>query len=354
MLVYILLAFVLGCLFLASYYYPQGDKLFGFITLFSLILVGGFRDGIGRDYVSYVDWYLKGNRDQGLHELEIGYIGLMNLLRFFTLHYNYLFFIIAFFTYFYVYLGVRRYAKQQTLPMVLYFLIPSMFLHSFTFIRQFLAVAITFYCFNLLLDKKFFWFTLLMLTAISIHYSSVLALIIFLSAYFLVEKIQFNHMFILLFLSFFVSQIGIIYLIEIFLKTSHYAYYVSNQAVPVTYLKIFVLNIMAILVLCFYQKNGFSNFKQKYFLILYVFSIFLINLFSESVELTRISIYFRIYEILVICPIINTALQKKRIILIFFLFSFYTFPYFRTLIIDSNSTIPNENKSIPYKSVLIK
>jgi hypothetical protein len=354
MLFYLTLALVLGCLFLASYYYPHFDKLFGFIILLLLILIGGLRDGIGWDYPSYVDWYINGSRDEGLHGLEIGFLVLMNFLRFFTLHYNYLFFIIAFLTYFYVYLGVRRYAKEQTLPMVLYFLIPSMFLYSFTLIRQFLAVAITFYCFNLLLDKKFILFTLLMLMAISVHYSSALAFIIFLIVYFLVEKIKFYHMYILLFVSFFISQIGIIYLIEKFLVNSHYVYYVSNQAVPVPYLKLLVLNVMAILVLYFYQKNGFSNFKQKYFLILYFFSICLINLFSESIDLTRISIYFRIYEILLICPIIYYTLQKRRIILIFFLFSLYFFPFVRTLILDSSGRIPNENKLVPYQSILVK
>ena len=352
MIFYILLVIGIMTLFLISYYNPKTDKTISLVFLGLLIIIGGFRDTIGWDYLNYINWYENKTRDDGL---EFGFLAIMEVFRYLNLHYTFLFFFFSFFTYLFVYLGVKRYTKKSSLPLLLYFMIPVLFLYSFTYVRQFLSVAIAFYSFSFLLDKKYWRFFLLMFLGISIHYSCLIPFAIFLIIFKWGEFIKIRYMCILMVISFFISQIGIIHLLSFFFKDSHYFFYVSNEfAVPVPLMKLIVLNLMALIVLWYYENFGFQFSNQKYLLLIYISSIVFVNIFSESTELTRIYIYFRIFEILLVSEIIYSALLNKRFWLISFICCFYAFPFFRAIKIDSEKQKNEKLRLIPYKSLLFK
>ncbi|MFZ0597964.1 MAG: EpsG family protein [Flavobacterium sp.] len=351
MIFYGLLLFLMLSLFFISYRYPSLDKTCSLVILAILILIGGLRDRIGWDYNSYINWYIKGTRDDSF---EFGYLALMKIFRYLNLDYRFLFFFFSFFTYFFAYLAIKKYTKKTSLPLMLYFLIPVLFLYSFTYIRQYLSVTIAFYAFTFLIDKKYLAYVFFMIIGISLHYSCFIPFIIFFILYKWKDSIKNYHLYILIGISFVISQIGIIYWLSLLLKNSHYLYYVSHEAVPVPLLKLFIINTMGVLVIKYFDKKGFQNNYQPYLLLLYVCSIFFLNIFSESRELTRIYIYFRIFEVILVADIIRYGLDNRKLILIGFMCCFYILPYYRALEIDSESSLKDEFKFIPYKSLLLK
>lgn len=351
MIFYVLLVVVVLSLFLISYRFPTAEKGISLILLGILVFVGGFRDRIGWDYNSYTNWYLRGTRDDGL---EFGFLGIMKVFRYLNVDYHFLFFLVSFFTYLFAYLGIRRFTKKSSLPLVLYTLIPVLFLYSFSCIRQFLSVAIAFYAFSYLLEKKYLIYFLLMFLGASIHYSCLIPFVFFMVVYQWGSPFKVRYLYICLIFSFILSQFGVIHILSLLFKGSHYLFYVSDKfAIPVPTLKLFVFNVVGVFVIWYYDRNGFKDERVKYFLILYIFSILILNLFSESVHLTRIYIYFRIFEILLIADIINNILFNRKYALVsVFVFCFYLLPYFRAIKIDYEMA-PEGLKFIPYKTLLL-
>lgn len=348
---YVLLVALLLILCFISHKFPFLEKNISLFLLYLLIGIGGLRDRIGWDYDSYIDWYLTGSRDSGF---EFGFMIIMKIFRYCHVDYKFLFFFFSFFTYLFAYLAVRKYTDKSVLPLVIYFLVPVLFLYSFSYIRQYLAITISFYAFTFLLEKKYLGYVLWMMLAISFHYSCIIPFVVFIIVYIYANSIKKWHLYFLMGISFLISQIGIIYWISLFLKGSHYYYYFSSQAIPVPLLKLVVINIMGYIIINYYEQKGFRDNFQKYLIILYVCSIFFLNIFSESMELTRIYIYFRIFEIILVAEIIEYALLNKKKLLIGFMCCFYVLPFFRSLKLDSESTLKEELKFIPYKSLMFK
>ena len=351
MFFYILLVVVIVCLFVVTYLFPRTEKSISLTLLGILIFIGGFRDSIGWDYCSYTKWYLDGTRDDGL---EFGFLWIMKFFRYLNLDYHFLFFFFSFFTYLFAYLGIKKYTKKTSLPLVLYFLIPILFLYSFTYVRQFLSVTIAFYAFSYLLERKYLSYFLLMFVGVSIHYSCIFPCIVFLVVFKWGDIMKSHYLYFLMGVTFLLGQIGIIHWLSLLFKDSHYLYYVSsNFAKTVPLLKLVLMNTMGFLVINYYHKNGFRYSNQKYFLVLYICSILFLNVFSESTELTRLYIYFRIFEIILVAEIIYAALRNKRFWLLGCLCCFYLFPFFRAINIDYKQG-PENLKLIPYKSILLK
>jgi hypothetical protein len=268
MVFYILLVFVILALFFVSYRYPSTEKVISLILLGILILVGGFRDRIGWDYNSYVNWYLRGNRDDNF---EFGFLAIMKVFRYLNLDYKFLFFFFSFFTYLFAYLGIRKYTQKSSLPLTLYFLVPVLFLYSFSYMRQYLSITIAFYAFTFLLERKYFIYILLMMIGISFHYSCIVPFLIFFVVYIWGDFIKTHHLYLLMGISFIISRIGIIYWASLFLKDSHYLYYVSSKsATAVPLLKLVVMNVMGFLVIKYFDLKGFRYDYQRYLLLLYV------------------------------------------------------------------------------------
>lgn len=345
----LLLLVILGLLFI-SYRYPNSEKIISLTILGVLVLVGGFRDRIGWDYGSYISWYQRGTRDDGF---EFGFLAIIKIFRYLNLDYKFLFFFFSFFTYLFAYLGIRKYTEKSSLPFVLYFLVPVLYIYSFTYIRQYLSVTIAFYAFSFLLDKKYFAYIFWMIIGISFHYSCLIPFVLFFVVYTWGHYMKKYHLYGLILISFVISKIGIIYLMSLFFKDSHYLFYVSHdKAIPVPLLKLLTINVLTIVIIEYFYKFEFEEKKERYLLLLYVCSTLFLNLFSESTELTRVYIYFRIFEIILVANIIRYAFNNKIFLLIGFICFFYLFPFFRAIKIDSESKLKDEYKLIPYKSLL--
>ncbi len=86
---YALVLIILLFLFSIGYRYPSIKKIIGLMLLAILVLIGGFRDKVGSDYILYTNWYIKGTRDDSF---EIGFLTIMKVFRCLNLDYKFLFF----------------------------------------------------------------------------------------------------------------------------------------------------------------------------------------------------------------------------------------------------------------------
>ena len=348
---YILLLLFISSLFLLGYFYPNKEKLLGLIVFVVITLVAGLRYRIGNDYNSYVSWYLYKTRDDNL---EFGFVAIMDLFRWFNLSPFFLFFFFSFFTYFFVYLGIRKYTSHNNVELLFYILIPSLYISSFTFVRQSFSVAISFYSFYYLINRKYLVYFLLMFIGISIHNTCLIPFVVFIFIFRYIDKIKVNHMCILLIGTFVLSTLNFVEVFSILFDKTRYEYYFSNKRIPVNIFKLIVLNIVCFFTLYYYQKYRIKNLYKQYFLVLYVISIAFINILSSSIDLSRIYTYFRIFEIIVVADLIFSETNRKRICLFSFFYILYFTAFLNGLKIDSKIPYENIPKFIPYRSIFSK
>jgi len=350
MLFYIIFLVFISVVFLLGYFFPDKDKLLSFVVLVTIILIGGLRYGVGGDYNSYVSWYLYKTRDD---DLEFGFVAIMELFRHFNLSPQVLFFLFSFFTYLFIYLGIKKYTIHVNTALLFYILIPTLFLTSLNLVRQSFSVSISFYAFYYLLNKRYLVFSILMLIGISIHNTCLIPLIAFIFVFKFVDEIKKKHLLILLIVSFFMAMLDCVRIFAAFFENTRYAFYFSNEQIPVNFFKIIILNCLSLLILFFYyDKLKIVSTYQKYLLVLYFLSVVLINILSPFNDLSRIYTYFRVFEIIIVTDLIFLETNRKRV----FLFSFFSFFYLSTFLIalkkDSEIQSQNRPKFTPYNNIL--
>ncbi|MFT6689220.1 MAG: hypothetical protein ACJAX7_002252 [Saprospiraceae bacterium] len=342
MIFYIL--FVLFCLELVifRYFNPKRNIIVESLLFLIIVVISGLRKKVGIDYMAYVNWYQNKTRDD---DFEFGYVFIMNVFRKLNLDYSVLFFFFSFFTCLFVYLGVKKYTPNTSLALLFFIIIPSLYLASFTLIRQSFSVAISFYAFSYLLNKKYLIYLLLMFIGISIHRTCLIPFVLFYIVYLYVDKIKVEYLGLFMIGSFVLAKLQFISIFGKVFENMRYSYYFSNQQMPVNLLKLIVLNLVAFYILFYFRKHTYTYSYQKYFLILYCCSIICLNLLSEHSDLTRIYVYFRIFEIIVISDLLILEIKKKR----FFLFFFFFFLHLGTFLLALKK-IPGY---IPYSNILI-
>lgn len=349
MVFYLLFIFITGLFLLLGYLYPEKNKIFQGVTFALIVGVVGFRDFVGADFGDYVIWYNSKIRDQ---DFEMGYLALMNVFRALNFGYTAFFFFIAFFTYFLLFLGIKKFTQNQNLAIFIFLLIPSMFLLSLNTMRQSFAVSICFYAFCLLIHKKYLYYLILMLLAMSIHGTVILPFLLFFLVYQFADKIKVNHIVILLIGSLSFSQLGLVDYFSSFFKDSRYIAYFTTMKIPVNPLKLIILNGFVIFMLFYFEemKRKYSN--QKYLMVLFFLSVIITNFFSLYGDLTRIAYYFKIFEILVIADFIFLRTKEFRVWLCSGFAIYYSSIFVYTLKTDFEKDY--KYKLIPYKNILFE
>jgi hypothetical protein len=129
----------------------QKDKRVHYIFLSVLILFAGLRGGIGIDFVNYNKWY---NITVNDNNLEIGYVGIMNVFAYFNLSIYHIQFLFFSGTLLFISLSLKKYTNNLKYAWFFYLIFPYFFLYSFILMRQYLAMAIVFWSFQFLLKNK--------------------------------------------------------------------------------------------------------------------------------------------------------------------------------------------------------
>ena len=345
MIIYNLFVAIIMVLLIFNSFIKTDIQLFQILALILLVFFAGFRFETGYDWAMYRNFY---EYDTFHDNIEFGYIFFIKLLRYFFDDYQSLFFFTALATYIFLYLGIKKYTNHSSIALVLFLLIPGLFLNTFSILRQELAIAITFYAFSFLRDKKFFNYIFLMILAFSFHYTAFIAFITHLVVWQYASKVKYNFyyfliLFSMLFLGFNIG--GVVYL---FTKGARYEFYQTGDSVSL--LKILILNFLAIVYIYFSPKIIEKNKNNIYIVALFVMSIVYLNVFSSVIALSRFSYYFKIFEIVLVAELLFVFDKKIRVLALIFLVVLYSILFLGALRVDMAET-RTVNNLIPYKNI---
>ena len=345
-MIYYILFIICATLLLGyGYFYPKRNEIVLWSVFTLAVCFAGLREFVGADFAFYVDWYLNKTRDT---KLEFGFVAIMNVFRYFHLGYNWLFLFFSFFTCLFVFLGIKKFTVNVNFAFLIFLLIPGLYINSFSIVRQYFSLAISFYAFYYLINKKYYTYLLLIFIGISIHNTCYIPFLIFLGVYKWGSKIKVIHIALALVVSLVFSQTHFLELIGFIFDKTRYIYYFSTHQSPTSNLKLVVINAVAVFVLFHFEKLKKAYPYQQYLMPLYFFSIIFTNVFAVYIDLTRIAYYFKIFEIIVIADLIFLGTKEKSYKYMTFFYIYYLSIYIFALWTDTNDKCQFAN----YKNIL--
>lgn len=323
MLIYILLLlflFLLGFCECLKIVIPSCFKIVVFILL---LIISGFRYGIGDDYWSYIMIY---NSPDVYVRIEPLYMVINSLLRFLELGPQFAFLFYSFITLYLIYLVLNKtnfYFQAFGIYVVSY-----LYFESMNTVRQAVAMSLYFYGYFCFLDKNNKKFYLYWFIASLFHYSTIFMIIF---PYLSKLKINLCSSLMLIIItlwggSYIFSKI--VGLVNIILTDSLYAGYLNNieiRGVNSGMLQIFLNALLLCIYLISYKKMK-HNEKYRCCCNMLLFSIIIYNIFINFYILLRL--YFDLY-LFIICviPIMLTCFKRKtRALLFSILYILYFLP----------------------------
>jgi hypothetical protein len=345
---YLLFLLLISVSLVLSHLYAKYNAGIQISLLVLVIAVSGFREYVGEDFRSYVNWYELKSR-----EFEFGFELIMDIFRWMHASYHFLFFFVSFCTISLVFLGVKKYTVHSNLAFFFFLLIPFLYLHSWSLIRQALAMAIFFYAFHYLITKKYLIYTILMCIAMSIHITSVIPFILVIAVYVFADKVKTIHLVIFLCLSLILSQIHWVSMLSSWFLKTRYSYYFSTDLQSSTLIKMVAVNGLAIFMLFFHKKMKANYPNQKYFMLLFFTSVIITNIFSSINDLTRFAYYFYIFEIVVFADLVFLEFKKRRFLIFTGLYLYGIASFFYSLKVDQKLN-NQKTKYIPYNCIFYK
>ena len=325
----------------------QKDKRTNYIFLSVLILFAGLRGGLGTDFVTYSKWYNTTINDKNL---EIGYVGIMNIFAYFNLsiyHIQFLFFVL---TLIFINLALKKYTINLKYAWLFYLTSPYFFLYSFLYIRQYLAMAFVFWSFNLILKKKYWQYIIAILTGSLFHYSCLLAGLLVYVIFHMSKIIAKKQIIFFLVMSLPFAFINWVQFFGVFFEGTKYeGYFIEKNIIPVNYIKLLLFNFEALFIIFYYDELIKLKDYNKYFILLAIFSFIFTNIFAAVNNLFRFSFYFKFFELIILADIIQ--LNKKKILVVSMITLFSLCVFYKVLWFDYKSP-GKHTKLVPYKNIL--
>lgn len=348
MIAYILFVAIIMTLLILNSAIKPNANIFQILAFGLIVFFVGFRFETGYDWAMYRNFFEYNTFHSGI---EFGYVFLIKILRYFFNDYQSLFLFTALMTYIFIYLGIKKYTIHTSIALALFLLIPGFFLNSLTIIRQELAIAITFYAFSFLVEKKYSKYLLLMIIAFSIHYSVAIAFFTHLVIWYFAPKIKYNYFYFIVIFSLFFLNFNIGSLVYYFAQGARYEFYQSGESVSI--LKIFILNFLSLFYVYFSRKIVNKSVYNIYIVAFVVVNVVYLNLFSSVIALSRIAYYFKIFEIVLVAQLLFIFDKKARVLILLFIVLFYSTLFVSALKFDMAET-RTENNLIPYKNFFFK
>lgn len=289
---------------------------FVLLTVLSLTLVNGLRFLCGTDYVNYAIMY-HDVRSGGMAALEArriewGYLVLSALFGKLFEEPFVFFFCMALVTNLLVILALRKYSEHFWISCVLYIL-TFIFYGSFNLIRQTIAMSIVIYAHQSLIDKRMFRYFLIILIAALFH-TSVLVMI---PVYFIVQRpawspiIWCGFVAVLLFFVFYDSAVSILFSFLSHTRYSTYEQMIKDSDHGANILRIVVAGAPVLLAFLFRTEIKRNYPHSNLVCNMAVLSLLIAIMGMKQIYFTRISLYFSVYNMLLI-PYIIDLFQDKR------------------------------------------
>ena len=314
-------------------------------NIFILSLIAGFRDTtIGADTFSY--YLLYGYiAENNVDYIEPGWYFLNYVVNKIAgdNSYNLLLWLVSLLTLLPIGYIAKKNTPNPSLALFLYYSLYA-YLHSFNIMRQMLAISFVLLSYFYLERDNIKKYIILLIIAISIHYTALFSLIIL-----FVRKIEISKYRIYFFC--FVSLIlGFILNSSFFsVFAGKYANYLSSSQYGFRDLSIsnfiltILLNILFIFIFLTYRKI----WKKNLFMKIYFIGIIILNLTSQLALGTRLILYFTLIQCFIFPSyFLHNRIKEKFIIRL--LIVCYVFIFFLKILLLGNE--PGTNGVYPYKT----
>lgn len=326
-------------------------NIFTLLGLFLILMVGATRFEIGYDYFNYVSFYSEYIPDYIEPIFRISIL-LMNYLGF---NYEFYFFIYSAVTILVLFYAIVKYTHYRNTALLLFVLIPGLYLNSFSIIRQSIALSFFFLAvYYLVSEPRLFKFWFFSLVSVGFHYpAAIVILFVYVLRFILSKELSLKEYLIILILSFIIYKINLASFALSLLggKYSLYASFVQ----PVSLLKIIVSNLFILLLLAF-KKQYIKSEVDVFILNLVFVGAVIINVFADFVPVSRLGYYFVIFQILVVpnliysFPSCNIRQISLKALIVAVAITYYVMMFFNALYVDVGQDI--YPKMTPYKSWL--
>lgn len=317
------------------------SNLYLMLAIIAFSVIFGLRYYVGVDYGNYLSVYEQA--DYRMFRYEPLFLLLTLVCQNYHLHFSIYFGIIAFIQILFLFLAFRN--KRYLLPFLMSFLILSgdVMMGWMNILRHFISINIFVFATSILAErnlKDIVKYYVLVLLAVMFHSSALILVVIPL---YLIKKSWFNNINIqclLIIIFFFMQLVGVnASLLNIFEKIAalmDYDGYVADANTGGSRIGVFnIITLLLYLFIIINSKKIKAYFqKDKFFLIVYDFSIIgilLTYLFSGSMMLKRISLYFSVF-IIPLCAYYvyyfsenlsnSTYKMKKNLIILYFVLLF--------------------------------
>lgn len=314
------------------------------IAFISMLIVSGYRYYVGTDYATYKhlfsDTYPKMNE---LPSDEVGYYILNKLVYKINTDYQSIFIVTSLIILLLIFITIYRECNKYELGIYL-FITLGHFYTSFNVIRQYIAIAITFYAVKYIFERKFYKYLIAVLLASSFHITAI----IMIPFYFIVQIKMDTKKFIcgiiigIVGLNAFEKMLSI--LIDLFPKYEHY-----NDSVFFTYgstTGLIIYGVIFIVMYIYRNKLIKADIKNSVYINFIFISLLVSILTTKGVLFERIAGFFNIYAVILIPNLIDIFNKKERRLLYYSILCvgyLYCYIMLRT----------NQGEVLPYKFAVI-
>jgi hypothetical protein len=345
-IIFVLLIFILPKL--GEIKIIKGVRIYGFTAAFILIFIFcALRFDVGYDYSMYYE-LIEGNikyYTAQINRIEFiprQLILFSNLIGF----YQFFFIVSSFIIIYFYYKAIKENSLDRWISTLIFVCFPLFFSMSLSVVRQFMAVAIFFYSFKYIKQRKFWKYLAVVVLCFFIHKSSILALpIYFLYGNFINKKII---VFIYI-LGFFSSEILAFF---IKLTSERYSIYLDKIGGEGGSLILIFFQVLGLFLLpLVYNFRDKEDKEFNFYLLTYFVGLFIWASLSKFGHAgIRGGLYYMSFIILLI-PHLRSKIKEYKIIresiaIICFLF------FFINLYIGSRHKIKDAN--LPYQTYFFK
>lgn len=349
MTAYLILVAVVVVLF--SLDYIRQKEGYGVLTLAGIFVIWLFtilRHEIGYDYLNYVGFLNQPTGQLVESNFEWGFIVLAGIRSALDLDHFWVFLFFGTAIIAYMFRGIKLYTANVRIAVVIFLLIPGLFLNSLTIIRQSLAMMFLFNAYRYLFEKRYRPFCGWVFLAVLFHYSALIVLPIF----WLATKLERKAIWVLALgvpLSLILARLNVVgMIIGAVLGSSKFAVYLGMDDGGTNLVKLIVLNLSVIPYIFFYRRMDPLN---RSLLVLVVFGLMLLNVFANVAAITRIGYYFKIFEIVLLANVVSYFKKGASQVLFCVLLFFYFFTMFYSSLKFDYTGVNEYPKLTPYKTI---
>ncbi len=324
---------------------------FMYLALAVIIFFAGFRFEIGYDYTKYLSAYMTDSELQVWEPLFVFFVRMLRYINF-GLDIQGMFLFFSGLTVFIVYKALKNITPYYRLGLLLYLLVPSYYLNSFSVIRQGIAIAVLLYGLKYITKEKNenIKYMIVALIAFLFHSSSLFVSLLYLFGTIFLNRIYSWIVYTLLILgSLFVSltHTGKYLIAEMPGRFSAYA----DMVFDISPLKLLAVNFFFLFLL--YHKNDYVKDKLTRYLFNSVFlGLIIFNVFSDFVYVSRLAQYFLVAEIILIPFYLYSikSIFNRTFMMVLFLVYYIAIFNFSLYKDKSSHEVNMTHKMIPYKN----